>query len=183
MAKHIVTCRICGNKFDMNAIQAVKIGNLRYAHLSCSPDKGEIMPLEEKTEEEQELEKLKEYIKNLLGDSYNHVLVSKQIKKYVKENNYSYSGILKSLKYFYEVQGNTTEKAMGGIGIVPYCYEQAKTYYFNMWLAQQKNISKNLDNYFIKEVTFEILPPKREIKQKRLFSVDNDIIGGTNEEE
>jgi hypothetical protein len=58
-----------------------------------------------------------------------------QIKNYLTNYNYTYSGILKALKYFYEIKGNSTEKANEGIGIVPYCYQDAYNYYFSIWVA------------------------------------------------
>jgi hypothetical protein len=47
---------------------------------------------------------------------------------------YTYSGIKRTLEYFYEVKKNSIEKANGGIGIVPWVYEEAKRYYYNQWL-------------------------------------------------
>ena len=43
----------------------------------------------------------------------------------MKEYNFSYSGILRTLIYFYDIRGNTIEASNGGIGIVPYVYEEA----------------------------------------------------------
>ena len=53
----------------------------------------------------------------LLNISYIDARIHKQIKQYIEENNYTYSGIHKSLTYFYEVKGNPVSKANGGIGM------------------------------------------------------------------
>ena len=39
---HIVKCAVCGNKFDRDKVQAVKVGARRYAHYSCCKE-GELI--------------------------------------------------------------------------------------------------------------------------------------------
>ena len=51
-----------------------------------------------------------------------------QMQKF-KSQGMPYQGQLLTLKYFYEVLGNTTEKSHGSIGIIPFVYEQARRYY------------------------------------------------------
>ena len=50
------------------------------------------------------------------------------ISKYVSEGM-TYKGITRALMYFYDVQKNNTDKSNGGIGIVPWVYEDANRYY------------------------------------------------------
>lgn len=88
---------------------------------------------------------LYKYCKQLFGDEYNYVLTEKLINKYLKENNYTYSGIYKTLKWWYEIEGNSTDKAGGTIGIVPYAFNQARQYYYKLYLAQQQN--KNIKEW------------------------------------
>ena len=157
---HYVICSKCGQRFDRDKIQAVKSGARRYAHYSCYPE-GEIVPLPQR---DPDLVQLEEYIQKLLGDTYNKARVNKQIKDFVEEYNYSYSGILKSLVWFYDVKHNSVDGCSGGIGIVDYCYQDAYNYYLALFIAQQANADKVLDNE-IKEVT--ITPPEmRGTKQK-----------------
>lgn len=96
--------------------------------------------------------------------------IRKQINQYINEYHYSYSGILKSLTYFYEIKGNSLDKANGGIGIVPYVYKNAYNYYFAIWEAQQKNEGKVIEEYKpkVKEVVIPI--PKRKVRKRRLFA-------------
>ena len=142
---HPVKCACCGETFDRDKIQAVKYNGRRYAHQTCFPQ-GEIVPLPIK-EIDEDLEKLFEYTKQLLGEEYNHARVKKQVKDFKEEYGYSYSGMLKSLVYFYEVKGNSKEKANGGIGIVPFVYRDAYNYYFKL----RSNLRKHtfLRNYLI----------------------------------
>lgn len=171
---HMVICTICKERFDRDKVQAVKTGARRYAHLRCKPD-GEKVPLINETIDE-DLQKLEEYIKHLLNEDYVNARVRKQIKDFKEEYGYSYSGILKSLIYFYEVKGNSKEKANGGIGIVPFVYKDAYNYYFELFKAQNQNNLKDIVNYFanvkIKEIV--IKPPSIKTPPKRLFNLDDE---------
>ena len=92
------------------------------------------------------------------------------------EYNFTYSGIHKSLTYFFEVKGNSIEKANGGIGIVPYVYQQAYRYYYALWEAQQKNKDKVVVEYVptVKEIVIPV--PQRQVKKRKVFSfLDEEI--------
>ena len=168
---HNVKCVICNKTFDRDKIQAVKVSARRYAHHSCKPD-GELVPLVVKAEDP-DLTALKEYAKTLLGDTYVPVRVNKQIKDFKEQYNYTYSGMLKSLIYFYEVKGNSTEKANGGIGIVPFVYKDAYNYYYDLFLAKQQNKKKDVKTitHKVKEIIIKL--PTVNIP-KKLFDLDDD---------
>lgn len=118
--------------------------------------------------------KLEQYINKLFHTDYVDPRIQKQIKNYIKEYNFTYSGILKSLVYFYEVKQNPVEKSNDGIGIVPWVYKQAFNYYYAIWLAQQKNTNKTVENYIPKETEIIIPRPKPKPHKKHLFSfLDN----------
>ncbi len=109
---HSVICVYCGEKFDRDKEPAVQINNRRYAHKKCAEKYGQ-----QKTKEERDLEELERYIKKLFNVSYINAKIRKQLLEYRKEYNYTYSGILKTLIYWYEKKGNSIEDANGGIGI------------------------------------------------------------------
>ena len=44
----------------------------------------------------------------------------KQIQEFHQEYGYTYTGMLKTLYWWYEIKDHTTELAQNGIGIVPY---------------------------------------------------------------
>ena len=106
----------------------------------------------------------------LFGYDYVPPRAKKQINEYIQEYNYTYSGMLKALIYYYEIQGGSTEKAHDGVGILPYIYNTAKEYYFNLWQAQQKNQYKTIEHYIPKEVVVKISPPQRNIPKRQRFS-------------
>jgi len=165
MAKHIVKCSICNESFDANVIPYVKTSSRRYAHASCQEKQSQ-----ELTKEEQDKIALEEYIKKLFHIEYITPRIKKQIKDYIENYHYSYSGIHKALIYFFEIKGNSIEKANEGIGIVSYIYKQSYNYYYNLWLAQQKNEDKVIEEYKPKVVEVVIKSPQRNIKKRKLFS-------------
>ena len=169
---HYVICSVCGKKFNRDVVQAVKTGARRYAHASCDPNNKNLVPLEQK-EEDPDLIKLKDYINQKFGKSANWAQINRQIRIYTTENNYSLSGILKSLIYFYEVKGNSIEKSNGALGIVPFVYNDAYNYYYSLFVAQSQNQQKDVVKIIskVKEVTI----PLPTIKlPKRFFNLDDD---------
>ena len=143
----------------------------RYAHQECS-----LTEEQKKSKEEQDKIDLDNYIMQLFKIDYVDARIRKQIKQYREEYNYTYSGIRKALIYFYEVKGNPIEKANGGIGIVPYVYQNAYNYYLALWQAQQKNQDKVLTNYVPKVKEVVIPRPQRKVKKRELFTfLDEEV--------
>lgn len=93
-----------------------------------------------------------------------------QIRQMQKEYGFTESGILKTLQYFYEVKQGTFTKANGGIGIVPYVYDEAKKFYYRIYLAQQGNTNKSL-NQLITTENITIKAPKRKGRKRKLMNV------------
>ena len=166
MAKIMVKCKYCGKQFDRNDpnIEFVKIKN-RYAHKSCA----ENIPDEKKEEEA-----FWEYVKKLFGPNYDYVPNKKLVEKYISTYHYSYSGMLKTLKWFYEVEKNDPIKANGLIGIIPYVYNDAYDYYFTLYQIQNKN--RQASDYTIKKETVKISSPKVWQPPKKLwFEEEEDL--------
>ena len=165
---HMVKCSICEKMFDRDKIQAVKSNGRRYAHYTCLPE-GEVVPLPEAATADPDLIKLKKYITNLFGTEARWAMINKQIKKYINEDGYTYSGILKSLIYFFEVKHNPIDKANGALGIVPYVYQDARNYYYNLFLINQANNNLTIEPKEEKEKIVIIKTPKI-IKRIKLFT-------------
>ena len=166
MAKHLVKCFYCGQTFDANVEPFAKPRANRYAHAACHNQANA-----NKTQEERDYEALVEYIKKLLGNP--NPRVWKQLKEY-KELGYTYSGIHKTLIWWYELKHNDIEKANGGIGIVPYVYEQASQYYYALYLAQIANEDKDVKTIQAHVREFTIEAPRAVRKRKRLFKFKED---------
>ena len=112
----------------------------------------------------------------LFNSDYVYAKIKKQIKDYVTNHGYTYSGIHKALVYYYEVKGNKFDegKAQGGIGIVPFVYQNAYNYYYAIWEAQQKqkNIvdTASVEQYIPRVVEVKIPVPQRQVKKRKVFS-------------
>jgi hypothetical protein len=145
-------------------VDCVMIGNNKYVHKSCQA-------LEEKREKTDK-EQLEEYIKELFNTTYIDPRVRNQIKKFVEEYNYTYSGIRKALIYHYEIKGGDKSKANGGIGIVPFVYQEAWNYYYTLYLAEVANSIEDIENYTIKTQEITIPSPRIEVTPPKLFNMD-----------
>lgn len=164
---NIVTCIYCKKTFNKNEEPFKLFSNGKYSHQSCY----ELEQSRELTDQE----KLERYIMKLFNSDYVYAKIKKQIKDYVTNHGYTYSGIHKALVYYYEIKGNRFDegKAQGGIGIVPYVYQNAFNYYYAIWEAQQKqehiHDASSLDEYIPKVVEVRIPVPKRQEKKRKLF--------------
>ena len=163
-----VTCIYCKKTFNKSEELFKLFTNGKYSHQTCY----EL----EQTRELTDQEKLEKYIMKLFDSDYVYAKIQKQIKDYITNYGFTYSGIHKALVYYYEVKGNKFDagKAQGGIGIVPFVYQHAYNYYYAIWEAQQKqeNISdaKSVEKFIPKVIEVKIPVPQRETKKRKLFS-------------
>ena len=110
---HYVTCSICKKRFDRDKYPAVLVSSRRYAHAICAGTLSK-----EEAQKEKDREELEQYIIKLFKLEHMDGKITLQIKKYLQEYpDYTYSGIRRSLEYFYEVKKNPIEKANNGIGM------------------------------------------------------------------
>ena len=166
---HWVTCVYCKERFDRDKEPTTQISARRYAHKECA-EKNQ----KEKSQEEKDLEQLEAYIMKLFNEPYVNARIRKQIKDYKNQYDYTYSGMLKTLIWFYEIKGNSIDKANGGIGIIPYVYKNACDYYYSLYIAKLSNESKNVEEYKPKVKEIEIFSPAVEKKKPRLFNLDDE---------
>lgn len=164
---HYVNCIYCGIRFNRDKEPTSQISARRYAHKECTKNHEE-----NKGQEEKDIEALEKYIMNLFHESYINARIRKQLKDFKEQYDFSYSGMLKTLIYWYEVKGNSTEKANGGIGIIPYVYKDAEKYYFNLYLIKLANADKDVKKYKPKERIIEIPPPVSQRKKVKLLFED-----------
>lgn len=161
MAKHLVKCFYCSRQFDANIEDYVMVNSRRYAHKTCAEEAES-----KKTQKEKDKEQLENYIKQLFGISCISPKIRKQIRMYTEELNYSYSAIYKTLKYWFEVKGNPIEKANGGIGIVPYCIDQARNYWLDIIQTRALNEELNTEQFNIPIREIHIKPLERQPMRK-----------------
>lgn len=116
----IVKCLYCGQPIDRDKEKCQRVQSRRYAHLTCHAPKPGV--------DEALTTEIMEYCKEIFGPEADYGHIGSQIKKYVADGK-TRQGILLTLKYWYGVKKNSTDKSNGGIGIVPYVYDDAKKYW------------------------------------------------------
>lgn len=161
---HIVKCLYCGKTFDRDKVTTCRQIGKRFAHLECA-----VQHEANKTAEVSDREKLFNYAQKLLGSRFNGALVGKQVKQFQENYNYTYSGMLRCLTYAYEVKKLDINKS-NGIGIIPYIYQDAYNYYYNLWLINQKNGEKRIEDYIPNVVEVKIPQPELKPQKRKLFT-------------
>ena len=131
-------CKYCKKKINKTKDTDYKAVKNKFAHLACIVAEEQ----REKTDEE----KFYIYIIDLfkIEDDFVPLRIKKQAKDFIEKYNYTYSGMLKALKYFYEIKHNDISKSNNGIGIIPYVYEESKEYWYTRE-RQQKGICAKLE--------------------------------------
>ncbi len=142
-----------------NVITMPQLPN-RYVHKKCNEEYPKT-----------DLDKLTIYIIQLykLKDDYILPKYMKQISSYARDYNFTYSGMLKALKYWYEVKHHTID-AERGVGIIPYVYKNAYDYYYALYIADLENQDKDFNQYIPKDIEIKIKPPERNIQKRKLFN-------------
>ena len=159
-----VKCPGCTLTFFREDEPHVFIKN-RYWHQACyQSTQAEI------TQSEGAIKELENYICDLFGMDFVSPRVRNQIKTMIGKYNYTYSGILGSLKYWFEIKDNSLERANGGIGIVPYIYDDARRYYETIFYAHQQN--KGFDEIDMETVIVKISSPKRRVKKRKTIDLE-----------
>ena len=167
MAVRIVKCKYCGIQFDRNAEPAVEVSARRYAHKACA-DKYQ----EKASQDELDYAELEKYIKKLFNLQVVNAKIKKQIRDFRQEYNYTYSGMLKTLYWWFEIRGNSIEQAQGGIGIIPYVYNDACQYYYSIYLAEMANKGLTIYKPEVKEI--EIGSPRTKPNPTKLFNLGDE---------
>lgn len=159
-------CPICDVSFDRDKEEHVHYGG-RYYHKECYRN-----AIEDK-------DKLYAYLKELYGTNLNMALVNKQIKGMIDDQGYTYSGILGTMVYAFEIK-NLDKTRSRGVGIVPYLYVEARNHFMKIALAKQVN-----ENVEIKKVveSVEIISPQlKPTRNNRPIDIES-ILGGVEENE
>lgn len=164
---HKCKCVYCQMEFDRDKLPYVQVNARRYAHKECA-EKFQV----NKTQNELDYDALADYIEKLFGVGYVSARVAKQIKDCREIYGYTYSGMLGTLIYWYEIRKAPIDKANGGIGIVPYIYDQAKEYYSKIDNANALN--EGVINYKTKVINITINAPERQPVPIKLFNLEEE---------
>lgn len=161
-------CPFCKKKIDRFKDQYRRLPGGWFGHEQCC-----IIEDQRKKTPEEELDL---YIMKLYDIPFVSPYMKKQIEKYRVNYQYSYTGMLRSLKYWYEIK-KTPFDASKGVGIIPYIYQDAYNYYYSIWLANQKAKEDEASTIKKQIELVNIGPPAKPRILKKLFtSIDKDEI-------
>lgn len=165
MAK-LSVCPICEQKIELNQT-SIKKKNRNY-HTQCL----EVYENQSK-QEARDKEELYKYVCALFDISAVNGLMIQQIKNFHEHYNYKYKGMQLTLEYFYDTLDNSVDN-INGLGIIPYCYEDAKEYYAQGIELQEYLEGINKEDFVITK-TVHIKSPSIEDNNKR-FLIDIESI-------
>lgn len=162
----MVKCVHCGKQFDRELIPCVKKGR-RYAHLECENkiSRGEKV---ENTDSRADQIDFHDFINDLFNKKCNWPLIQQQERKYLQEGM-TYSGMKKTLYWWYHIQGHSTSQSNGSIGIIPYAYKQAEQYYYKLYTVNESN--KDKEKTEIKTIEVKVKEPQVVLRQTKFFNI------------
>lgn len=122
-------CRVCKRQINKKEDDWIMPSKNYYYHKKCYENWKKAEPASD--EEYKDL--IYDFIKRDLKKNYDYWVCEAQRGKFLKQKMTN-KGILFALKYFYEVKHGDWEKGHGGIGIVPFIYNDACAY----WAARER---------------------------------------------
>lgn len=173
---HYVKCAYCQEQFDRDKEPAVMVSPRRYAHQRCFENVKIHAPelVGYKNQEDLDKEELEKYLQNLFDENPLNPKVKKQLIQFRRNYKFTYKGMLNTLKWWFDITGHSVDLANNGIGIIPYIYEDAKTYYQNLTKAQLANMNKRIEDYVKPAQEITIQSPRAKVRQLKLFKVEVD---------
>lgn len=145
MAK-LPVCPYCGNNVEKN--QPQKTYKNKHYHSDCYKRMSQEM-YNSTQQGSNSRQILYAYICEKFGIEQLTPFLTAQLYKFETDYNMTYDGMWYSLKYFYDILGNAVDEKTG-IGIIPYVYDKAKTYYIKNAHLAEVNSKKNIKTNDIK---------------------------------
>lgn len=153
--KRPVKCPHCEEKLPRG--EAIRHTNGRYYHKEC---------YEKATQESRHYKELINYICKLHKIEKPTGMMLMQIKRFKEEFGFTYKGMELTLRYFYEILGNKTQKG-DGVGIIPHLYDEAKEQYI-----KQMKINESLENLERKSERVVYISTKKRDKAKNMIDIE-----------
>lgn len=131
---HIVMCRICKEKFDSLTNEYVMPSKNYYYHKKCWEDFGKkATNIEAEVDDQLWIDSAWRLLHKDLRLTLDFFKFKGQWDSFLKKKMTS-KGIYFALRYFYNVKKGDGDRAEGGIGIVPYIYDESCKY----WIERNK---------------------------------------------
>lgn len=165
MAARLYKCYgTCGGKFEK--AEMIEQGGKNYCK-SCA---------EAREKEQRERNELYNLIKELYKITYPTGMMMKQIKNYKEQFNYTYDGIMKTLRYLSGKPG-IEFKSTYGLGIITYKYDEAQEYYKRQNELAAAHIFKSALPEAVEEIVIKTNKPNNTnaIKKERMINLEDLI--------
>ena len=160
-------CKMPVEKTEENKIKG-KNNYTRYWHVDCW--KKSQKEKEKKIAEEMGRKAIFNYLVEI-GLPPNYAFWGRQRNDFINKYGYSDSGILMALKYWFGEKKNSTARANGGMGIVPYIYDEAQNYYRKIILKKKRLSEQAIKQQKEKNKTIKIIKTE-ENKKKGFINLD-----------
>jgi hypothetical protein len=180
MAKAMVQCRICKEKFDrldpanVEGRDFVKPSERMYYHKKCYDEyQASRLDVHANMTDELWFTATWDFLRKDLKYSFNYVKVRKQWEGFLKKKMTA-KGIYFTLKYFYEIKRGDVTKSENGIGIVPHTYEDSCSYWYERE-ERDKGICAAIEKQILEAANQNIVKVKLN-KNKRMTKCAADVL-------
>ena len=186
MKQHIVTCRICKEKFDTNKliedIEWIMPSPKFYYHKKCYEDWAKKKDKVSSTgDSDLYFDASWRYLKEELHINPDFHKIKKQWDSCIAQGMTA-KGIYFTLRYFYEIEKGDKEKSQRGIGIVPYVYSRATTYWGNRERTES-GICDRIEEQLRKANNQTTMVVKKVIPKKKNKKIDLAALADLEDEE
>ena len=175
---HIITCRICKKKFDIDAEDYVLVGQKAYYHKACYDEwrgtKDHVTA--NNTDENFWYEAMVDYLyRDVKMGDMDFSKIRRQWGNFVKPSRgFTPKGVYFAIRYFYDVLHGDVQKAQGGIGIVSSIYNDSAEYWVKMENKKEGTLEAIIQQ--IRERNARpviVVTRKKEKKNKARWSLDD----------
>lgn len=99
-----------------------------------------------------------------------------------KGSDYTAKGLYFAILYFYEIKKGNKDKSHGGIGIIPYIYDESRKYWYNRE-NRQHGIVEQIEKQIREAVQREqVIVMKKETKKDK-YKIDFSVLDNLEEDE
>lgn len=166
MPKHVVHCRVCKEPFDTEERTDWIMPSKRYYYHKVCYDtwvKGKA-DLHKNSTDEEWFVYLKDYLANEVRADINYPKLNNQWNSFLKKR-YTAKGIYFAMKYFFEA-GHGDSLKTDGIGIIPYIYDEACTYWYKR-NEREQGICDRIEEQLRMKAEQDIIQTKITAPKKR----------------
>lgn len=110
-------------------------------------------------------------------------LFFKQWHDFLKQKNTDYTakGLYFAILYFYEIKKGDKNKANGGIGIIPYVYDESRRYWYDREARQEGIVARIEQQVQAAAERKQVMVVKKD--EPKEYTIDFSILDGLEDEE